>query len=362
MRVLLSSHGASLFGAERVLLALARGLLARGHEVTLEFPHSGPAVTAANEIEGVELLVSERPRLPRNVSEGVRFFAGAPTATVRMSRAIATGGYDVVWVNSIFNAVAAVAARSAGAAVVWHIHERNFRGPLGLVASSMIHGCADLVVAISRYVAASLDQVVLSRKIRVIPNALFEPVPVAQTCTAGPTFTIGYVGQFEPRKRAWDVVAALARLPTARAVLVGDGKARHRVVDVVRKHRLEDRVTLTGFQKNVAPYYSEFDCMVIPSRDEPFGLVALEAMAAGLPVVAAHSGALPEVLGDAAIYYPPGDVATLAECVQRLRDEPELVGSLRERGLRRVREFSLESMIGQVEAVAGEAAKLRARR
>jgi glycosyltransferase involved in cell wall biosynthesis len=176
---------------------------------------------------------------------------------------------------------------------------------------------------------------------------------------AGSDFVIGYVGQLEPRKRAEDVVGALARLPFGRAIMVGDGKAKQQVLDAIWQHSAMERVTLAGFQRNVIQYYAEFDCIVIPSRDEPFGLVALEAMAAGIPVVAALSGALPEVLGDTALYYPLGDVTALAECIRRLHDEPSLAALLRDRALRRIREFSLNTMIGRIEGAALEAVHLR---
>src|SRR5690606_16739205 len=137
----------------------------------------------------------------------------------------------------------------------------------------------------SDFVARSLDRAGLARKIRVIPNALSDPIPVYVERPARSDFVIGYVGQFEPRKRAQDVVGALARLPFARAIMVGDGKAKQLVTNAIQEHSVAERVTLTGFQQHVKPFYAQFDCVVIPSRDEPFGLVALEAMAAGRPVV-----------------------------------------------------------------------------
>src|SRR5690606_39612657 len=58
-----------LYGAERVLLTLAEGFAARGHDVTLEIPHEGPALDAARRLKGVRVWHSRRPRLPRNAIE-----------------------------------------------------------------------------------------------------------------------------------------------------------------------------------------------------------------------------------------------------------------------------------------------------
>src|SRR5690606_4410431 len=101
MRLFLSSHGASPYGAERVLLMLAEGFAARGHDVTLEIPHEGPALDAARRLAGVRVWHSRRPRLPRNAAELARYLAGAPRAVLRLSREIRRGRYDLVWVNSM---------------------------------------------------------------------------------------------------------------------------------------------------------------------------------------------------------------------------------------------------------------------
>jgi glycosyltransferase involved in cell wall biosynthesis len=362
IRFLLSSHGASLFGAERVLLALAGGLAARRHDVTLELPHAGPAHDVAQRLERVRLISTHRRRLPRNATELVRYAAGFPAGVRALRAVIQRGRYDVVWANSLFNPLPALAARGTGAAVAWHVHERNFAGVAGRAAVYWIRSRADLAIAPSRFVAQSFTDAGLAEsRVRVVPNALLAPVtPVPHRPSTG-RFVAGYIGQFEPRKRAPDVLEAVAQLAGAGALLIGDGKARGAVEAARKRLQLGDRARLTGFQRDVRPFLADCDCIVIPSRDEPFGLVALEAMAAGLPVVAARSGALPEVLGDGALYYPLGDVTALAAALRRLRDEPRLAAELRTRGLDRVREYSLERMLDHVEAIARELLERRRR-
>lgn len=359
LRFLLSSHGASLFGAERVLLALADGLAARGHDVTLELPHDGPAVTAARRLAHVSVTVSGRRRLPRNASELLLYTGGLPNGVRRLHAGNRVGSYDVIWINSLYNLPAALAARSSDAVVVWHLHERNFRGAVGWLTGRVVRSVCDVVVVPSRFVADSFAAAVPSARLRVVPNALLEPITFVPPGTQRGPFVVGYIGQFEPRKRATDVVEALARLEGANGLFVADGKARHVVEATVSRLHLENRVRLTGFQSDVRPFLAESDCVVIPSRNEPFGLVALEAMAAGRPVIAADSGALPEVLGDAALYYPLGDSAALATCIEGLRADVGLANVLRARGLARVRAFSLDSMLDRVETVAHDALAAR---
>lgn len=358
MRVLLTSHGAGPFGAERVLLALAAGLRDRGHEVTVEFPHEGPALDAATQIDGVRVWHSQRPRLPRTVGEGLRYLLGAVPAAVRLWRGMRRGGFDVVWVNSLFNPIAACAARAAGCRVVWHLHERNFRGVPGLAMAGVIRGAAHVPVAISRFVAGTYESAGAGRMTLLLNAQLrdIQPEPLRQR--DGP-FTVGYVGQLEPRKRVVDVLEAVRLIPDSRALIVGDGKGRRRIEAAIRRLGLADRVTLVGFAENVASHFREMDCVVLPARSEPFGLVALEAMASGRPVIASRHGAHPEVLADAALYYPLGDSKELAAQIERLMAEPDLAGSLRTRGIERVRDFAPDRWLDEVEGILAAAVEGR---
>lgn len=89
--------------------------------------------------------------------------------------------------------------------------------------------------------------------------------------------------------------------------------------------------------------YQECFAVVLPSRFEGFGFPVLEAMEAGAPVVCSDAGSLPEVAEDAALLFPAGDANALAACMERLRSEPGLSDSLRERGKLRCRHFSWEA-------------------
>lgn len=360
MRVFLSSHGASLFGAERVLLEIARGLVERGHYVTLELPHEGPALNAARRIDGLEVWLSRRPRLPRNARELIVYIAGFAVSVRRLRDTIRSGRYNVVWVNSIYNPVAARAARRTGAAVVWHLHERSLRGVVGRLAAKWISAHCDVAIAPSRFVADSMTSVGLSRaKLRVVPNALLQSVERMPLRPRAGAFVVGYLGQLERHKHVVHVLQAVAQLAGSQALLIGEGKARPAIEKAVNDLGLAGRARLVGFQDDIQPHLAACDCLAIPSPNEAFGLVALEAMASGRPVVAARSGALSEVLGDAALYYDFGDVAQLTACLRRLRDAPALAEDLRTRGFARVEEYSRQKLIDSSDAIVHEVAVLR---
>lgn len=356
MKVLLSSHGAGLYGAERMILALAEGLGGRGHEVVLEFPHPGPAVDAARAIPDVEVVMSHRARLPRNLLEGARFLLGIPGAVMALRKIVGAVKPEVTWVNSLFNPWALLGARSSGCPVVWHLHERNPGLPLGILVPALAGVAGVRIAVISTYVAESLAPYPwLGEMMARLDNPLLKEIAPVPREPRGP-FTVGYVGQLEPRKRAPDLARALRRLPGVRAAFVGDGKARGELEKAIRESGVEERVEILGFRENAPEEFGRFHCVAIPSIREPFGLVALEAMASGIPVVAARSGALPEVLGDAALFHVPRDPEDLGEKIRRLEASPRLRDELRSRGLARVVAFHREGWLDKVERILGDAA------
>jgi glycosyltransferase involved in cell wall biosynthesis len=306
---------------------------------------------------GVSLLESGRARLPRNIPEGAAFAVDVPRAIWRLRRLVREARPDVTWVNSLFNPWALLGARLAGTPAVWHLHERNPPFPAGILAPGLAGMTGVTVVAISSFVAESLAPYPwLKDRIKELPNPLAEDLTPPSREPEGP-FTVGYVGQLEPRKRAPDLARALIHLEDVQAVFIGDGKARGSLEGVVQECGVSGRVQLLGFREDPSTEFPRFHCVAIPSLREPFGLVALEAMASGLPVVAARSGALPEVLGNAALFHEPGDFRDLARQIEALRESTELRRELRSRGLQRVRRFQRDGWLDSVEAILEEARK-----
>jgi glycosyltransferase involved in cell wall biosynthesis len=88
--------------------------------------------------------------------------------------------------------------------------------------------------------------------------------------------------------------------------------------------------------------YENAICLIFPSRYEGFGLPPLEAMTCGCPLVAAHAGAVPEVCGDAALWFDPLRPETLVEALERLLDEEGLAAGMRDAGLKRAALYTWE--------------------
>jgi glycosyltransferase involved in cell wall biosynthesis len=173
------------------------------------------------------------------------------------------------------------------------------------------------------------------------------------------------VARFAPQK-AHDVLlhafaAALRREPRLRLVLVGDdpyGDGRARMEALARELDLGASAVFTGIRRDVPALLAACDGFVMPSLWEGLGLVFLEAMAAGLPVVSTRVSAVPEVVldGRTGLLVPPGDPAALAEALSVLAGDPVRMRALGAAGRARVRaEFGLERMVRETLAVYEEA-------
>jgi glycosyltransferase involved in cell wall biosynthesis len=135
---------------------------------------------------------------------------------------------------------------------------------------------------------------------------------------AGPV--LFHVSNFRPIKRPVELAEVLARvrraLPGARMVLVGDGPEREAVAARAAALGIADAMTFLGRRSDFAGLLAEADGFVLTSESESFGVAALEAMAAGVPVFAYRVGGLPEVVcEDAGALVPAGDTDALAAAI-----------------------------------------------
>jgi glycogen(starch) synthase len=175
-----------------------------------------------------------------------------------------------------------------------------------------------------------------------------------------------YVGRVVPNKGVATAVKSLTRLPDE-ARLDVDGYGPPEVLDelaaLARRLGVAERVTFTRSPRAaLADRYHEADVVVFPSEwPEPFGLVPLEAMARGTPVVATGTGGSGEFLHDGVncLLFPPGDEAALAEAVERLAGDVELRRRIADGGTATAKDMTIDRYAERLEAVHLAAASRR---
>lgn len=153
-------------------------------------------------------------------------------------------------------------------------------------------------------------------------------------------FTVLCVCRFYPRKRLDVLLRAAAILPGVTFRIVGGGPEEARLKTLSVELGLGSRVTWLGTvsREALAREFGASDVFCLPSVQEGFGIVFLEAMAAGKPIVAARAAAVPEVVTDG-LLSEPDDAESLAAALERLRVDPALRAALAEEGLRKVAQY-----------------------
>ena len=215
---------------------------------------------------------------------------------------------------------------------------------------------SDAVTTVSEYLRKETEETFqVTRPIEVIPNCV-DLDHYHHADRDGGKKLVLHISNFREVKRATDVIRVFARTRTrvdARLVLVGDGPDLSRALALARELGVANDVATVGVVDDVAPFLQAADLLLLPSASESFGLVALEAMASGVPVVASHAGGLPEVVpdGEAGYLLPPGDVEAMAERVVQLLSDEGRHARFAAAGRRRAVQFGCDEVVPRFEAL-----------
>lgn len=315
-------------------------------DVTVAAHGEGPLkdAAAALGVPFVALRQLRRPLSPRDVLGLLEL--------VRLFRRLRP---DIVHLNSskagVVGRVAAFATRVP--ACVFTAHGWAFKATTGassrlyLWADRAVRRLADSIVCVSETElrAGLAARVCTAERATVIPNAVDVGPPPPRAEARRPLELVS-VGRLAHPKDFSTLIAALDLLPRgeARLVLVGDGPLRATLEREIEERGLGEQVELVGEVRDVSPHLRSAEVFVLASRSEGMPMSVLEAMAAGLPVVASDVGGVHEVVDDAATGFlvPPGDAAALAERIERLLRDDGLRAAAGAAGRRRVEErFSL---------------------
>ncbi|MBU1963446.1 glycosyltransferase family 4 protein [Patescibacteria group bacterium] len=158
-----------------------------------------------------------------------------------------------------------------------------------------------------------------------------------------------YVGNAYPHKNLEILIEMMSKLKNKDLQLVLVGKKDYfynRIEELIWKKDMEDDVVMTGFvpDKVLPLLYSRSLAYIFPSKYEGFGLPPLEAMAYKTPVLSSESSCLPEILGDAVLYFDNNDVYGIIEQVKKIQDNPDIREQMVKKGLERIKQFSWQKM------------------
>jgi glycosyltransferase involved in cell wall biosynthesis len=343
-----------LGGGERQVLGLLAHLHTQGVPQTLAADPRGRLAPLAG-----ELGITIAPLAIRNHLDLL--------AARRLTGLLARERYDILHFHTArAHAMAAFLGASPGVSrVVTRRMDYPLRG--GWYTRRLYNHEVQAVVAISEGVRAVLiGSGVDSARIHVVPSGVeaerFTPQVGARAASraryavAADACLLVVVGALEARKGHDVLLAALATLanPRVQSLCAGEGTARGALEARRAALGLTGTVRFLGRVDDVPGLLAAADVAVMPSRQEGLGVAALEAMAAGLPVIASQVGGLPEAIQDGAtgLLVPPGDAAALAAAIARLAADPAYAHRLGAAGAVRVRtRFTMAAMADATLAV-----------
>jgi glycosyltransferase involved in cell wall biosynthesis len=329
-------------GSEHALIGMIRELTAAGWECHVAVP--GPARLASEyAAAGARLHVLPMRHLTTSGGMGrwAAYAGGWAPAVLRLGRLARRLDAAVVHSNSLHTWYGWAAARLAGRPHVWHAREIVFQSSAALgVERFLTRHFADRVIAISTAVAAQLDPANVVVILDGADPERFNPGRAGRfRAAAGIDDTaplLGCVARLDTWKGVDTVLDAFAALsadrPDLRLVVAGSvvpGKEAY-AAELEQRAATLAGVSWLGHRRDVPEIMADLDVFVAVSREpEPFGLVVVEAMASGVPVVAGAAGGPLEVLGAEAVDHPvpagrlvtPGDPSAVATGVLSMLPE-----------------------------------------
>ena len=364
-RILYLTHYDNMYGANRALLDLVLGVKASGeYEPVVVIPAEGD-FTDILKSKGIDFFICGITQWQAVFREPVSFalkkrkrLAAIARETDILYEHFKDAGIDIIHSNSCVIGTGALLAERLGCAHIWHIREfaREHYGmryfyPGDRVAE--LYGKAKCLIAISDAVSDNCKKKYPHAKVirvydgvaadRKVPEEEISDTAYHKRSDREKTEFL-YTGYLFPAKHQLDVIKAAALLKKKNKTdfhitFAGDGDPAYRkkLETCIRKNGLEDNVTISGFVKDVKRLLAEADVGIIASEYEGFGLVTVEYMLAGLPVIGRRSGATPEIVsdGESGILYD--DINGLADAMNRLMDDKKLAGEMGVKGEKRAK-------------------------
>jgi glycosyltransferase involved in cell wall biosynthesis len=358
VRLLLVVDSLEVGGAERQVVDLALALRCKGYGVTV-------ACSVAGDLSGAlkEAGVPVRPLLRRLAKRRLSL-----AYAWRLRRLLSKERFDLVHAH-IYASVVAAALATLGTSVPLVITEHteaSWQTWRARWISRWVYRRVERIIAVSTPIRRRLIERddVHPDLITIIPNAVVAaseeradtPPPLPAGLRERPL--AGVVARLQPEKGVANFLKAAARVasqfPEAHFVVAGDGPLRQELVALTEDLGLGSRVNFLGFRSDASALMKSLDVLVVPSLTEGSPLVTLEAMAAGVPVVASAVGGIPDQIrhDKEGLLVSPGDTGALGDALLALLRDPDRAHCLGEAGRRRATsQFSHTTMVRRIEDV-----------
>ncbi len=355
MKILFYNHTGKVSGAEKVLLTTLSGLDRNTFDAAVLCPEEGTLVTMLAE-RGIktEVCPTLDARFTLRLDRLAKYVASALKVVRSVRSTIKKTNPDLVHANSIrAGLVTTLATLGLRTHLIWHLHDILPRHPMSISIRlfALLFRRARMI-AVSRAVADNFAGKFQSLRNRT--TVIYNGIDAArfsyvlgrradircQFDLSESDFVVGIVGLLTPRKGQLGLIHSFARVvkdvPNARLLIVGspvfnkDHEYADELKRTVSRLGLDDRVSFIGPRNDIPDIMQSIDLLVVNSTVEPFGLVVVEAMACGTPVVAAISGGIPEIIEHqkSGWLVENGNEAVLSAAIVHLAKSPSRLAQL----------------------------------
>lgn len=364
MKNVLFVHSSSeLYGSDRSLLNIVKNIDKNIYRVYVILPCLGPLVDEMAKIIGIDVHIFEVAVLRRkNLSfkGGLEYIKEFNSSIRFLKKFIKENKIGIVDTNTAVVFPGAIAAKKCKIKSVWHIREIIKSNLENKVISFIMDHYADLIVANSMATGTALK--VNQDKVKVVYNAVennnVENVIAHDNIIVG---MAGRINRWKGQKLFVDVAEIVhnefpeVKFKIAGEAFTGEEYLKQELIEYINQKELTDTVLLLGQVNNMSSFYSELDLFVLPStQPEPFGLVVIEAMEYGIPVIATNHGGPTEIIdngvdGFLVSYENAEKMANVILELIKNSEKRQLMGELAR--IKKENKFSMNAMITGIEKV-----------
>ncbi|HHG7568645.1 TPA: glycosyltransferase family 4 protein [Streptococcus pneumoniae] len=370
-RILYLHAGAEMYGADKVLLELIKGLDSKEFETHVILPNDGVLVEALRQV-GAQVSVLDYPILRRKYfnPKGIfEYLKSYHRYSQKIAQYVRENGIVLVHNNTTAVLEGIYLKRKVKLPLIWHVHEIIVKPKaISDFINFLMGRYANKIVTVSQAVASHVNQSPFIKEGQVqviyngVDNAVYHPMPAStvreQFSIPEEALVIGMVGRVNAWKGQGDFLEAVTPIleqnPNAIAFLAGSAFAGEewRVEELeskIAKSSVVSQIKRIDYYEHTTELYNMFDIFVLPSTNpDPLPTVVLEAMACGKPVVGYRHGGVCEMVdeGTNGLLATPNQPAELSKVIQKLVENPEKRNQFGQASVERQRElFSLDSYI-----------------